>query len=139
MNGVLGCFHMLRTMLRDSEAASRGRGDKPNPEEPFFRTLRKVRERYASKSIGTRELIAAFSKRSCRVLFGTAIVANWTGLLTAGSTEPRFPNSKLATFGSGTMRAKQSSQVSLFKRTRLKVWSLLFPFSGKMLRTDWFF
>src|SRR6266851_2256013 len=44
-------FHMLRSMFRDSEAASRSRKGRANPEEPFFRALRKIRERYAGKSI----------------------------------------------------------------------------------------
>ena len=63
-------FHMLRCMLRDSEAASsstlKGR---PNPEEPFFHALRKVRERYAGKPIGVRELIQVFEEELPRPLW----------------------------------------------------------------------
>ncbi len=62
-------FHMLRIMLLDSEAASRRRGDKPNPEEPFFRALRKARERYAGKAISTRELIEVFEEELPRPLW----------------------------------------------------------------------
>ncbi len=63
-------FHMLRCMLRDSEATSSSTPkDRPNPEEPFFRALRKVRERYAGKAIGTRELIQAFEEELPRPLW----------------------------------------------------------------------
>ncbi len=64
-------FHMLRSMLRDSmlrdsEAASRSRKGRANPgansDEPFFRALRKIRERYAGKSISTKELVASFRR-----------------------------------------------------------------------------
>jgi hypothetical protein len=62
-------FHMLRTMLRDSEASFHHHDDKPNPEEPFFRGLRKVRERYAGKAISTRELIEVFEEELPRPLW----------------------------------------------------------------------
>ncbi len=63
-------FHMLRCMLRDSEATSSSTPkDRPNPEEPFFRALRKVRERYAGKAIGSRELIQAFEEELPRPLW----------------------------------------------------------------------
>jgi Peptidase family M1 domain len=62
-------FHMLRTMMQDgamqdraalqSEGASRSRSGK---DEPYARALRKVRERYESKSINTRELLAVFAE-----------------------------------------------------------------------------
>ena len=55
-------FHMLRSMLRDAEAASPSAKAKANPEEPFFRALRKVRERYAGKAIGTREMMQVFEE-----------------------------------------------------------------------------
>ncbi len=59
-------FHMLRMMLRDSEAASRSRkgraNSQTNPDEPFFRALRKIRERYAGKSLSTQELIQGFEE-----------------------------------------------------------------------------
>jgi aminopeptidase N len=81
-------FHMLRSMfrdamfrdamlrdptLRDSEAASRsrkGRANLPaNPDEPFFRALRKIRERYAGKSISTQELVQVFEEELPRPLW----------------------------------------------------------------------
>ncbi|MGD0790624.1 MAG: M1 family aminopeptidase [Terriglobales bacterium] len=71
-------FHMLRSMLRDSmlrdsEAASRSRKGRANPgvnsEEPFFRALRKIRERYAGKSISTRELMEVFEEELPRPLW----------------------------------------------------------------------
>jgi hypothetical protein len=66
-------FHMLRMMLRDSEAASRSRKGRANPgansEEPFFRALRKIRERYAGKTISTRELMQVFEEELPRPLW----------------------------------------------------------------------
>jgi len=59
-------FHMLRMMLRDSETASRSRKGRANPgvnsDEPFFRVLRKIRERYAGKTISTQELVQVFEE-----------------------------------------------------------------------------
>jgi hypothetical protein len=71
-------FHMLRSMLRDatlhdSEAASRSRKGRANPaaasDEPFFRALRKIRERYAGKSISTQELMQVFEEELPRPLW----------------------------------------------------------------------
>jgi hypothetical protein len=71
-------FHMLRCMLRDSTSRGGvpenrvrgGRRDAPaNPDEPFFRVLRKVRERYAEKSITTEELLHAFEEELPRPLW----------------------------------------------------------------------
>jgi hypothetical protein len=62
-------FHMLRSMLRDSEAGSRSRKERPNPEEPFFRTLRKIRDRYAGKTLSTQELVHAFEEDLPRPLW----------------------------------------------------------------------
>src|SRR6202163_4907736 len=64
-------FHMLRGMVRESmlrdstrrgpEAAPRSRKGRTsratNSAEPFFRALRKIRERYAGKRISTQELM----------------------------------------------------------------------------------
>jgi hypothetical protein len=60
---------MLRSMLRDSEAASHSRKARANPEEPFFRGLRKIRERYAGKSISTEELVEVFEEELPRPLW----------------------------------------------------------------------
>lgn len=79
-------FHMLRSMLRDatprdSDAASRARKARPNPpansnsnsnsnsDNPFFRALRKVRDRYQGKSITTRELLEVFQEDLPRPLW----------------------------------------------------------------------
>jgi len=76
-------FHMLRSMLRDStsrdsvlrdsEAASRSRKGHANPgansDEPFFRALRKIRDRYAEKSISTQELLQVFAEELPRPLW----------------------------------------------------------------------
>ena len=76
-------FHMLRSMfrdamfrdatLRDSEAVSRSRKGRANPsanpDEPFLRALRKIRERYAGKSISTPELMQVFAEELPRPLW----------------------------------------------------------------------
>ena len=66
-------FHMLRMMLRDSETGSRSRNGRANPsansDEPFFRALRKIRERYAGKSLSTQELIQVFEEELPRPLW----------------------------------------------------------------------
>ncbi len=62
-------FHMLRMMLRDSETASRSRKGRANPDEPFFRALRKTRERYAGKSLSTQELVQVFEEELPRPLW----------------------------------------------------------------------
>jgi hypothetical protein len=58
-------LHMLRSMLRDAEqtggARARGDGKTGQPDEPFVRVLRRVRERYQGKPITTRELLQAFA------------------------------------------------------------------------------
>jgi len=56
-------FHMLRSMLQEG-AEDAGRND-PNArigEEPFVRSLHKVRERYQGKTISTRELLGVFAE-----------------------------------------------------------------------------
>jgi len=62
-------FHMLRSMLRDSEAGASSSTASPNPDEPFFRALRKVRERYAGKALSTRDLIQIFEEELPRPLW----------------------------------------------------------------------
>jgi hypothetical protein len=56
-------FHMLRTMLQDSVETSRKTDpNRETVEEPFVRSLRKLRERYEGKSINTRELLDVFAE-----------------------------------------------------------------------------
>jgi hypothetical protein len=64
-------FHMLRHMLLDAEAKQLGSAGHPQSEtdEPLVRALRKVRERYAGKSISTRELFAVFEEDLPRSLW----------------------------------------------------------------------
>ncbi|MFY9562150.1 MAG: M1 family aminopeptidase [Terriglobales bacterium] len=62
-------FHMLRCMLRDSEAVSRSRNGPAHAEEPFFRALHKARERYAGKSIATGQLLQVFEEELPRSLW----------------------------------------------------------------------
>jgi hypothetical protein len=54
---------MLRSMLQEG-AENVGQKDRSRgtEEEPFVRSLRKVRERYAGKTISTRELLSVFAE-----------------------------------------------------------------------------
>lgn len=62
-------FHMLRCMMRDSEMVSHSRKAPANPDEPFFRALRKARDRYAGKSMSTQELLQVFEEELPRPLW----------------------------------------------------------------------
>lgn len=62
-------FHMLRCMLRDAEVTSHSRNGRPNAEEPFFRALRRLRQRYAGKAITTPELVEVFAEELPRSLW----------------------------------------------------------------------
>ena len=53
----------------DSEPASRSRRSRLDSDEPFFRALRKIRERYAGKRISTEELVQAFEEELPRPLW----------------------------------------------------------------------
>ncbi len=64
-------FHMLRSMVEDSAQIDarkdrshrdRDKDKGKDAEEPFMRSLRKVRERYAGKAISTRELLDVFAE-----------------------------------------------------------------------------
>ena len=55
-------FHMLRTMLKDAENGEAKGRNTGNPEEPFVRALRRVRQRYAGGAISTRELMDVFAE-----------------------------------------------------------------------------
>jgi hypothetical protein len=55
-------FHMLRSMMQDAEDLGKKEPDRRVVEEPFARSLRKVRERYAGKTISTRELLDVFAE-----------------------------------------------------------------------------
>ena len=62
-------FHMLRCMLRDSEMASHSGKAPANPDEPFFRALRKARDRFAGKAMSTQDLIQVFEEELPRPLW----------------------------------------------------------------------
>lgn len=57
-------FHMLRHMLRDADQLSATSTAKKSEagDEPFVRTLRAVREKFAGQSISTEELLHAFEE-----------------------------------------------------------------------------
>ena len=61
-------FHMLRSMFLEPESGSHSRKGL-NPDEPFFRALRKARDRYAGKSMSTRDLIQVFEEELPRPLW----------------------------------------------------------------------
>jgi Peptidase family M1 domain len=54
-------FHMLRSMLLDGQTPSGGRAIS-GPDEPFARSLHKLRQRYEGKSISTREMLDVFAE-----------------------------------------------------------------------------
>ena len=67
-------FHMLRCMLRESalrdpEMGSHSRKGHASPDEPFFRALRKIRERYAGKSVSAPEMVEVFEEELPRPLW----------------------------------------------------------------------
>jgi hypothetical protein len=55
-------FHMLRSMLQDAAEDSERKEPNRVAEEPFVRSLRKLRERYEGKTISTRELLEVFAE-----------------------------------------------------------------------------
>jgi len=56
-------FHMLRSMLQEgAENVGQKDSNSGTVEEPFVRSLHKVRERYAGKTISTRELLNVFAE-----------------------------------------------------------------------------
>jgi hypothetical protein len=57
-------FHMLREMMADAESKSGGRTGRAGraEDEPFLRSLRKVRERYADKVMSARDLLQVFEE-----------------------------------------------------------------------------
>jgi hypothetical protein len=55
-------FHMLREMMRDAEAKKPGHAGLIEGEEPFVRSLRRVREKYEGAAISTRDLLQVFAE-----------------------------------------------------------------------------
>jgi hypothetical protein len=100
--------HMLRNMLLDTEPGRTAHTERSpfDPDEPFVRALRKVRERYAGKAISTRELFAVFEEDLPRPLWYEGrksldwFVQSWV----EGTSLPRFNlhNVKYEKKGNGT-------------------------------------
>ncbi|MDP9162302.1 MAG: hypothetical protein M3O09_19005 [Acidobacteriota bacterium] len=61
-------FHMLRHMMLDA-ARGEASGTTGGTDEPFVRTLRKIRERYQGESITTEELLRMFEEQLPRSLW----------------------------------------------------------------------
>lgn len=56
-------FHMLRSMLQDAATEdARKKSSRGAAEEPFLRSLRKLRERYQGRAISTRQLLEVFAE-----------------------------------------------------------------------------
>jgi hypothetical protein len=55
-------FHMLRSMLQDAANVDKKHPSLRPSEEPFVRSLRKLRERYEGRAITTRELLDVFAE-----------------------------------------------------------------------------
>jgi hypothetical protein len=53
---------MLRSMLRDAAAVDRKDSTRGGVDEPFVRSLHKLRERYEGRAITTRELLDVFAE-----------------------------------------------------------------------------
>jgi hypothetical protein len=114
-------FHMLRNMLLETEPRRGANAERTpfDPDEPFVRSLRKVRERYAGKAISTRELFAVFEEDLPKPLWYEGhkslewFVRSWV----EGTSLPHFSlhSVKYAKKGSGTevigtIRQKETPQ-----------------------------
>jgi hypothetical protein len=55
-------FYMLRSMLQDAAEVERKDASRSGVDEPFVRSLRKLREQYEGKTISTRELLDVFAE-----------------------------------------------------------------------------
>jgi hypothetical protein len=55
-------FHMLRSMMQNVEDVERREPGRRVAQEPFVRSLRKLRERYSGKAISTRQLLDVFAE-----------------------------------------------------------------------------
>jgi hypothetical protein len=62
-------LHMLRNMMLDAQPPSSNAAPTSVADEPFVRTLRKLRERYEGKPITTRELLHVFEEDLPRPLW----------------------------------------------------------------------
>ena len=114
-------FHMLRNMLLEAESKRRGTAQRVpfDPDEPFIRALRKVRERYAGQSISTSELFAVFEEDLPKPLWYEGhkslewFVRSWV----EGTSLPRYSvhNVKYQSKGNrievvGTLQQKETPQ-----------------------------
>jgi hypothetical protein len=62
-------LHMLRSMLRDCDRGAHSQRSELSPDEPFFRALRRIRERYADKRLSTKDFISVFEEELPRPLW----------------------------------------------------------------------
>ena len=112
-------FHMLRCMLRDSEMASHSRNGPAKAEEPFFRALRKVAERYAGKNLTTPKLLQVFEEELPRPLWYENrrsldwFLDSWvngTSLPRLDLREVRITSREGAVFVAGTIQQKNAPE-----------------------------
>ena len=111
-------FHMLRCMMRDSEMAIHTRRAPANPDEPFFRALRKARDRFAGKAMTTRDLMQIFEEELPRPLWYNNhhnlnwFVDNWingTAIPALSTRDVHITNKGGATTVSGSIVQKNAS------------------------------
>jgi hypothetical protein len=107
-------FHMLRSMMQD--AALQQKGGSGN-EEPFVRSLHKIRDRYQGKAVTTRELLDVFAEDlppSLRYEGKTSLGwfldgwVNGTSLPTLQLQAVKFITKANATIATGVIRQKDA-------------------------------
>ncbi len=112
-------FHMLRSMLRDCDTTSRPRGRQASTDEPFFRILRRVRERYAGKSLTTQEFFKVFEEELPRPLWYEKhhnfdwFVDGWvngTAIPTLGTRDVRITPKEQAAIATGVIVQKDAPE-----------------------------
>src|SRR5262249_47155102 len=114
-------FHMLRNMLLNTEAGRASHEERApfDPDEPFVRALRKVRERYAGKSISTSQLFAVFEEDLPKPLWYEGhkslewFVRSWvegTSLPVFTLRNVKYENKSSGTQVTGTIQQKETPQ-----------------------------
>ncbi|HZZ16280.1 MAG TPA: M1 family aminopeptidase, partial [Candidatus Sulfotelmatobacter sp.] len=116
-------FHMLRSMLQDAAEAEEGGQKRMSkgglPDEPFVRSLRRVRERYEGKAISTRQLLDVFAEDLPAPLRyeGKASLdwfldgwINGTSLPRLELQSVKFATKGKAMIGSGVIRQKDAAE-----------------------------
>jgi hypothetical protein len=110
-------FHMLRSMMQDGHLGKES--SLTGVEEPFMKSLRKLRERYSGKAISTRELLEVFAEDLPPSLRyeGKASLdwflegwVNGTSLPRLELQDVKFALKANATMGTGVIRQKDAPE-----------------------------